>query len=1546
MADPATPTAGATDPASAIAKYSATTQAGADQDAAIITRVEGQLANSPMGWLQGLLGETSSKADSEKGEAQDKVDEMDEEVSKNAKDAPPDAGAPPTKGTAARPAVKTPASAKGAGDAAGKGKKGDAGGAKGKGPGKAGGTKPAAKGGAPGAGGDGGGAVAALAGGGGDISAALDAYEPKAPGTKDTIAKIKQMGDIAKGFSGQIDSYMGTATDGVNGALAKAGNWIGEGKNIAAVWENNPYKKADGFLGTIMKVLSSIKSIAGVVGSICGKIGLILTVVGLLGMIFPPIGAAVSAVARILNIVGLICDVISFALSGVLTGLNGVKLAQLAASGASPEEKAATADLMMSEANDCAGSVISLAMQFGPKFMKGMLGKSKGILNGLMKRAKAVLGNLAAKTVGNVKSFVTKVLGKFGVKGRVLEGAWQAEKGAMKKAGEFVKKQAVRAKDTVVNSGAYKKAAATGAKVWKAGGDVVDKIKATPAGKKVGQAAEFVKKKSTEFSTWTKGKVNQFNDSAFAKKLDTFAAKTNKFGDKIDLEMKVEKLGEKAGGIGTDWGATKKLATGTEALEKNTADHYKKLAAGETASVAEAREKYLRSQAGKKNDEYKDLKSDGADLKTRAEPWKEGKQLGREADQVGDLTKKEAALAAEAAEKKAKEDLAAAETKEAAEKAAKEARNTDPAKYAEDAQTARTKRRELEGSMGGDDAERKRILGLGENATEAEKTQLTALQTKLKPLDEARTADDLAYKTLSGGAEKQKAPEGAVETGKAGYDAFKKGRDAYDTWGHFGSDGPTDRGKNWDSAESFDFKDPLKWDKGGAKANAGSRADDKAKKMGGAPALTAPADTAAADFHAFVVKRQASSSIAASARGILARIKRKDPAADTAATDTKAPKAVTTAPGTTPTTNPNGPSNSKEQPSANASTTDAPASSTASSTPDTTAAPAADTTAAASSGGADTSGAEPAAAEPAAAGGGADAGAGGGEPIPYWPHLLAPDGEFTMAMKEFSFMRKVAIEFKKGQVSAKQKGVDTLAVYGQYEKYAEKRKQDAAAHKTETDAAGQTAQANQGAAGEGANESGKAGSEQDKGKGQAGQKAAVDLPEPESRGFWGRIIGRIKRWAKNKASEIFGWIQEKIADVIIRGLCGVSMGDMKAYSGALKNQQARAKGVADTGAATTDQAAAASEKTKTTSETETSKAEADIAQADTNLVEADTFLGDINNFEQQLKAEMIAAQAFIQQITAEVTAARAKDKEDKAKAAEEAKKRAADAANGSDSTTAATASTDSSSGVSSSTDTTADQANTSDETNSSQPGDVSASSSDQDPAVATTTEGQDEEKDEANDAIVKEAVAYVGGAGETAVGQLEGKKDDYKNQISAAVTNRDKGMTKEIEPLADEIVSHFKEVLGEMKGHLGEIEGSSDAAVEAVCSIAGDLDDAIATAHKALDDAFTGLYEKIKGSDKTKTAQVMDGINDVAKPYEDQAQSSMTAAEPVADRAWDHGKDVVGAVANPVGNWVEDRAVGAVDLTTRAAVGTGYGVGVGMEAYGEAASYGVPMMPM
>ena len=661
------------------------------------------------------------------------------------------------------------------------------------------------------------------------------------------------------------------------------------------------------------------------------------------------------------------------------------------------------------------------------------------------------------------------------------------------------------------------------------------------------------------------------------------------------------------------------------------------------------------------------------------------------------------------------------------------------------------------------------------------------------------------------------------------------------------------------------------------------------------PAVADPEDLKG-DFHKFVAKKAAATSIAGTATSMLSRIKKKDaaapagPAANASATST--PAGVT----------PNAPATTASNSNANAT----PAVGTSNVTPanaSATSAPAA---------GADA---------------GADAGEGGADPLPYWPALEA---DYNKALGDFGLMRKIAVEFKKAQVAAKQQAVDTLAVYGKYDEYAAKRQADAKAHGADTAAAGTAVSANAKAATAGETSSGEGAAKQDEAKGTAGQKASIDLPEPEVRGFWGRIIGRIKRWAKQKAAELFGWIQEKIANIILKGLCGVSMGDLKAYSGALKNQQNAAKGVADTGAKTADTAAAKETEVKTTAQKETAKAEADIAECDQNTNDAETFLGDVNNFEQQLKAESANAAAFISQVTAAVTAERAKRKADEEKAAQEAEKEAAAAA-------AAAAGAN------------GDPANASTEPNqSTEP--VQATSNDTgqtddagaDPTAPAAAEGGDEE-DPAALEIIGETKSYIGGAGDSAVSALESKKDDYKNQIVAATTNKDKDMAKEVGPKADEIITEFKGHLTEVRSTLESITGTGDDVVAAIVEQAKGLDEAIAHANETLDSMFTSLYDQIKSSKTSGMgAKATEAINDAAAPVNDAAQGALDAAEPGAEKAWAGAKDVAGAVANPLGDaaeWGGSKVVGG-------AAWLGAGAMVGMAKSGEAqAQAGVPMIP-
>ena len=254
--------------------------------------------------------------------------------------------------------------------------------------------------------------------------------------------------------------------------------------------------------------------------------------------------------------------------------------------------------------------------------------------------------------------------------------------------------------------------------------------------------------------------------------------------------------------------------------------------------------------------------------------------------------------------------------------------------------------------------------------------------------------------------------------------------------------------------------------------------------------------------------------------------------------------------------------------------------------------------------------------------------------LPYWPALLP---QFAEAQHDFGYMRNVAVEFKKAQIDGKQKAADTLAIYGKYDEYAKLRQKSAAANKQEAVKTGnENANANvsHAAGGEGQAGTGE-GKQQRQARGAANSKVAQDIPEPESRGFWGRILGRIKIWARNKAAAVFGWIQDQVASLILKGLCGVSMGDLKEYAGAMRGrQQSAAKTVATTAQGTSDHAVQASIKLSGDANKEAQGAADAMGECDSNIQEADKFMADVASFEQQLAEEKALAEIFIAQVRA------------------------------------------------------------------------------------------------------------------------------------------------------------------------------------------------------------------------------------------------------------------------------------------------------------------------
>jgi hypothetical protein len=1365
-----------------IAKHAAVTQAGAQGDAAIVARVESSIKNSPMGWLQGILGETSSRASSEQSQVSGKIAEHKDLVA-NQKDVPKDAGPPPAPGPAAHPAVPHPAApAKAAvaapAPAAGGAAEHHAPIAGAAVPKSAPAAAPAA---APAP------TVASAVAGAGDsqIDGILNGYTPKGQQSTQTIGRIKSMGDVAQGFNGQLDTYIAQG-GAVEHGIAATANFLGAGKDVSAVWATNPYRKVHGILGGIMTGMSAVKNVCGVVGSICGKLGMVLTVIGLLGMIFPPIGAAVSGIARILSVVGLICDSISFVLSGILTGLNGVVLAQQIAAGASAEEKAATADLMMSEANEAASGFVNLAMVFGPKFMKGLLGNSKGIVASLIKRAKATIGRISLKLSANVSHFANKIVRKLGFGGSSFErvgGAW---------------------KDTGLL--ANTKAKWAGSKVGKAFTGAPQHLQAV-------QEKLMAKYGST---AWAKGmdRVGAWGGSV-AHKLERF-----------DLGEQAGRLGEKSGkavgGAFADTNVGKSMAAAAERSELQTRELTMKMEARDAAHLEESRWKNQLDRRQTANPDHV------------REPGAETKFVAGQGQKVRD--EKVADFQSQERQRDAKDRLEQLRTERF------ERRNdefydnktngiTGVGKRDEmmaGVHNTRERRYSLEAEFKPQETERKELLAKTTKSA-AEQERLTALNGELRRLDEARRVNKMYETDLSGlasGAERVRAPE-------------------YNNWKDVGSNAweataPAlemlhlkDQDSAWAVAEKADLKKQTKYNKGTAQANAAGRGGHGTFADIATDARHRELD----ELTEFVRAAPQTRSVSSSVRGMLSPIvDRAAPAAPAAATaaasapatatpdaatqhaPTPAPQAVGPGPAHEPggvTVQPTGEHHEGNPVGASmqvaAQVHEAPAGAPAHDEQKDAGAPAPDEA--------------------------------GGEALPYWPALIP---EFDQASHDFGWMRTVAVEFKKAQIEGKQKAVDTLAVYGRYKEYAAAR---AASAQKNSAAAAQTGQATQQNVSHAAQTEGQASQgeqKQGEAKGAANDRAATDLPEPESRGFWGRILGAVKRWAKNKAAQVFGWIQEKIASVILKGLCGVSMGDMRDYAGALRRQQQAAHGVADGAGKTSGQAQQTSIKLSSDATKEAQGAADAIGECDKNIVDADQFMADIGSFEQQLAEEKAHAQMFIASVHAAAEAERTKQQQEAAAHAAEEKKeqdRAAQLGGGSGAPAAAAP----------------------------QPAPAPA-------PTATPDAGEPAHASEGNEQDISQihaASQYVATESEAMTQKLEARADDYTNQLALALTNRTgksadgvdlKGPAKkESKHIVEEFKTAAQHTKIDMEAfHNMSIDPSQSKRIaEQIISSAQYLEETYNHSENTLDELFARTYNGIKDGRRTLKSRMLDGDNAV-----------------------------------------------------------------------------------
>ena len=1380
------------DPQAAIATHAQVTKAAAPGIDATVARVEAAIAHSPMGWLQGLMGEVDGRAASERGQVQGKLDESKDLVAKNQKDAPKDAGPAPAPGHPAHPAVPhaavaapaaapAPAQHAAAGGAASDHKVSVSP------PSRSVPVSAAAP--APTI-------ASAIASSGGDsqLDTILNGYTPKGQQSTQMLGRIRQMGDIAQGFNGQLDVYVAQG-GAVEHGIAASANALGVGKDASAVWANNPYRKVSGVLGGIMTGMSAIKSVCSIVGNVCGKLGLVLTVIGLLGMVFPPIGVAVSGIARVLNVIGIICDAISFVLSGVLTGLNGVVLAQQIGAGASAEERAATADLMISEANDTASGFVNMAMLFGPKFMKGLLGNSKGIVGSLLRRAKATIGRISLKISADIEHFANKVVRKlnFGV-----GGASVARVGDTWKDTSFL----ARTKEGLKNS-------AAGKVFYSAPG-----------------ALEAVQEKL----------MAKYGNSTFAKGLDRVGAWSGSVAHKFDLQEKMENLGERSGkavgNIGSNTKFAQSMAAAADRSEHQTRELAMKMESRDAAHLEGQRwGSYLKDPAARKaqgigaGEEKSFIRQKQDQVRTDANTKFLDDEKKREAkDRLENLRHDRFERRNEDFYNNPKDNFSKTDTRD---------------KMMDSVHNTREKRWDLEHTYATQESERKELLAKATKSA-GEETRLASLNTELKPLDEARRVNKLYEKELSGlaaGSELVRAPE-------------------YDNWKDISTNmwdaaapvavmvGLKNQDPAWERAESSSLTKAAGYDKGGAAGNAASRGGVGTFK----DVEAGQRQQERAEFSNFVRTSPQTTTMTGTVRRMLSKITNRAPVASPAAA---AAPAVTAGP--TPAVGAPAPANAPvvNQPSAALAVPNEGPSPVIAANDAAVAAPAA-----------------PAAAVDEA----------GGEALPYWPAMIP---EFDRAQQDFGWMRNVAVEFKKAQIEGKQKAVDTLAVYGRYQEYAKLRAASAQKNQAGSQATAASAQQNVSHAGGAESHATQGESKQNEAKSSATDRAATELPEPEARGFWGRILGAVKRWAKTKAAQVFGWIQEKIASVVLKGLCGVSMTDMREYAGALRLQQNAAHGVADTAAKQSGQVEQTSIKLSTDATKEAQGAADAVGECDHNITDADAFMADVASFEQQLAEEKAYAQAFIAQIHAAAETQRASQAGESAAQAHEAQAGSARTAQLGGEVAAAAPT----------------------------PVTVAMAAAS---AVGPTAGAAPAAEDESDVGEIHAAAGYVVSETDVLIGRLDARAEDYQNQLALALTNHTgkdqqghdlKGPAK---TESKHIVEEFKEFAHQTKHDMEGLQSMSidpsatRRIADQIIQSAEHLESSFQQSQEALDLLYAHTYNGIKDGKRTLSSRMLDGDNMIGRANhlgDTMSNSVIDKTLPTISHAWDKVADTVATPA-------------------------------------------------
>ncbi len=968
--------------------------------------------------------------------------------------------------------------------------------------------------------------LAAAMSGDGNLDGWLNAYPHKSTETNERLSKIKEMAAIAQGYDGQIEKYVQNGASGMEAAKGGLINFLGK-KDVGAIFGANPYDKVQGGLGSIMRGLSKFQSVVSIVGNVCGKIGMVLTIVGLLAMILPPLGAAVEAVARVLNVIGIICDAIGFVLSGILTGLNGVVLAKQIGKGASNEEKAATADMMMNEATSAGGHVLSLAMTYGPGFMKGFQGASKGVIGKLFTGVKNKIGTFAAKALGPVANWAKNIGYKLGI------GLEKAEGPGMM------------------------------SKLWSAPATLGEKIRGTKL---------ITKINNSDFMKGVEARATKVSQNSFVKGVDGFG----------------EKMGENAAG------RVEKVsfsAKHTEQIDKFADNSKKELDAalesnaGKNAGNQErARiDRDISSSREYQNNQIADHRDE--DGHVPKENVRNARAAGKHADKLEKGEEKAVAGAQEEGgkdfTKERGEKKVETEAEEATTKKNIEDFRKDPKKFQEETDVIEGEREIVANRLKDKNITQDQRKVAEDEAKklrhEADQRHLIAIKANGGELPETmwhikgKTMEVIAaaqFQSESG--ERAEAANKQIEAQQGGHaeaETLEKSeqREAIYAWSwgevpeiavyeHVESmlDG-LDEGADEHGDEGHDAQDG--GDQGHDAQDGGDQGHDAQHSHGNdEPTMSV------------------------------------DPAS-TSSNDSGAP------------------------PSANASPAPAPS-------PAPSPAP-----------------------KPAPAAGSAPEDKLAEVPeLVYWPKLSGADGEFAKAAKDLQRMKLVAYAFQKSQQEAKHKALLTVATMAQAGDDASLKQAQAMDHSigingtiAEATAAGASAQ-------KGDQQAGAGEKKQDDGKANSASKNQPKVDVGEKPSHWHpikRIWWYVKTWAAEKAAKVFGWIQDKIASLVLEGLCGVSMGDMRAYTTALHNRMQFSKLVGTQGQDKAKQTMDTAMSVKAQSKSYADQALDDARQCDQNVHDAATFVKDVEDTEKDIAKQQDMARTFLAGLAVAVAAEKA-----------------------------------------------------------------------------------------------------------------------------------------------------------------------------------------------------------------------------------------------------------------------------------------------------------------